>query len=138
MRRHRLNSGQAALDAIIDGGIVRGRISEIIGPIGSGFTTIAARFVSGATRADEVIARIESARSFDPADIAAGSTSLNPGLVGFDHVHCANNILCHEAGGLPLCALVSTTCCHRQAIRHPSPFRGRTSCEDTRCGYAIT
>jgi len=38
MRRHWLNSGLAALGAIIDGGIVRGRISEIIGPIGFGCT----------------------------------------------------------------------------------------------------
>ena len=60
MRRRRLSSGLAALDAIIDGGIVRGRVSEIIGPIGSGRTTIAACFVSAATRAGEVIAWIEN------------------------------------------------------------------------------
>jgi hypothetical protein len=49
-------------------------------PIGSGYNTIAARIESAARRAGEVIAWIESARSFDPADIAAGSASLNPGL----------------------------------------------------------
>ena len=77
MRRRRLSSGLAALDAIIDGGIVRGRVSEIIGPIGSGRTTIAACFASAATRACEVIAWIESTRSFDPADIAASGASLD-------------------------------------------------------------
>lgn len=76
MQRRRLSSGLAALDALIDGGIVRGRISEIIGPIGSGRTTVAARFVAAATQAGEVIAWIESTRSFDPAAIAASSARL--------------------------------------------------------------
>jgi hypothetical protein len=73
----RLSSGLAALDAIIDGGIVRGRVSEILGPLGSGRTTIAARFVAAATRAGEIIAWIESARSFAPAAIAASGASLD-------------------------------------------------------------
>jgi hypothetical protein len=72
----RLGSGLGALDAIIDGGLVRGRISEIIGPIGSGRTTVAARFVAAATQAGEIIAWIESTHSFDPAAIAAGNASL--------------------------------------------------------------
>jgi hypothetical protein len=72
----RLGSGLETLDALLDGGLVRGRISEIIGPIGSGRTTIAACFVSAATRAGEIIAWIESTHNFDPAAIAAGSASL--------------------------------------------------------------
>jgi hypothetical protein len=72
----RLSSGIAALDAIIDGGIVRGRISEIVGPVGSGRTTLAARFVSAATRAGEVVAWLEGARGFAPGDIAAASVDL--------------------------------------------------------------
>jgi recombination protein RecA len=75
-QRHRLSSGLAALDALLDGGIVRGRISEIIGPIGSGRTTIAACFVAVATRAGEVVAWLETTRSFAPAAIAASSASL--------------------------------------------------------------
>ncbi|HKN01683.1 MAG TPA: hypothetical protein VJX23_14295 [Candidatus Binataceae bacterium] len=76
-KHRRLSSGLTALDAILDGGVVRGRISEIVGPIGSGRTSIAARFISAATLAGEVAAWIESARNFDPADIAAGSASLD-------------------------------------------------------------
>ena len=68
--------GIVALDAILDGGIVRGRVSEFVGTVGSGRGTIAARFVSAATRAGEVVAWIESAHGFDPADIAAGSANL--------------------------------------------------------------
>jgi len=74
--RRRLSSGLAPLDAIIDGGIVHGRLSEIVGPIGSGRTTVAACFASAATRAGEIIAWIEHTRSFDPATIVAGSASL--------------------------------------------------------------
>ena len=72
----RLGSGLEALDALLDGGLVRGRISEIIGPIGSGRTTIATCFASVATRAGEIIAWIENTHNFDPAAIAAGSASL--------------------------------------------------------------
>jgi len=77
VKHRRLSSGIGALDAIIDGGLVRGRISEIVGPIGSGRTTIGARFVAVATCAGEVVAWIEGSRSFDPADIAAGSANLD-------------------------------------------------------------
>jgi hypothetical protein len=76
LQRHRLSSGLTALDALLDGGIVRGRISEIIGPIGAGRTTIAACFVAVATRAGEVVAWLENTRSFAPAAIAASSASL--------------------------------------------------------------
>jgi hypothetical protein len=77
VKHRRLSSGIAALDALIDGGLVRGRVSEIVGQVGSGRTTIGARFVAAATRAGEVVAWIEESRSFAPADIAAGSANLN-------------------------------------------------------------
>lgn len=75
--RRRLGSGLVALDAIIDGGIVRGRVSEIIGPVGSGRTTLAARFVSEATRAGETVAWIEGTHGFDPAAIDADRARLD-------------------------------------------------------------
>jgi len=77
LKHRRLGSGIATLDTIIDGGIVRGRVSEIVGPVGAGRTTVAARFVSAATRAGEVAAWIESTRSFNPGDVTAGNADLN-------------------------------------------------------------
>jgi hypothetical protein len=77
LKHRRLSSGLVALDAIIDGGIVRGRVSEIIGPVGSGRTTIAARFVSEATRAGETAAWVEGEHGFDPAAIGADRASLD-------------------------------------------------------------
>ncbi|MBE3604878.1 hypothetical protein IMX07_14750 [bacterium] len=75
--RRRLASGLAALDAIVDGGIVHGRVSEITGPVGSGRTTIAMRFVAAATRMGEVVAWLEDARRFDPASALAAGAVLD-------------------------------------------------------------
>ena len=77
LKHRRLSSGIGALDAILDGGLARGRISEIVGQVGSGRTTIGARFVAAATRAGEVVAWIEESRGFAPAEIAAGSANLD-------------------------------------------------------------
>jgi RecA DNA recombination protein len=73
---HRLSSGLAPLDALIDGGIPRGRISEITGRAGSGKTSIAASFASFATHRGEVAAWLDSAGSFDPESMAAAGVEL--------------------------------------------------------------
>ena len=73
----RLSSGIAALDAIVNGGIVRGRVSEIVGRPGFGRTSLAAAFVAVATRRGEVAAWIDSAGAFDPRSIAAAGADLS-------------------------------------------------------------
>ncbi len=73
----RLSSGIAALDAILDGGIVRGRVSEIVGRPGFGRTSLAASFAAIATRRGEVAAWIDSAGAFDPRSIAAAGADLS-------------------------------------------------------------
>jgi hypothetical protein len=72
----RLSSGLAPLDALIDGGIPRGRISEITGRAGSGKTSIAASFASFATRRGEVAAWLDASGSFDPESMAAAGVDL--------------------------------------------------------------
>jgi recA bacterial DNA recombination protein len=72
----RLSSGLAPLDALIGGGIPRGRISEITGRAGSGKTSIAASFASFATRCGEVAAWLDSSGSFDPESMAAAGVEL--------------------------------------------------------------
>src|SRR5260370_21489026 len=67
----RLSSGLAPLDALIDGGIPRGRISEITGRAGSGKTSIAASFTAYATHRGEVAAWLDTSGSFDPESMAA-------------------------------------------------------------------
>jgi recA bacterial DNA recombination protein len=72
----RLSSGLAPLDALIDGGIPRGRISEITGRAGSGKTSIAASFASFATQRGEVAAWLDASGSFDPESMAAAGVDL--------------------------------------------------------------
>jgi hypothetical protein len=72
----RLSSGLAPLDALIDGGIPRGRISEITGRAGSGKTSIAASFAAFATRRGEVAAWLDASGAFDPASMAAAGVEL--------------------------------------------------------------
>jgi recA bacterial DNA recombination protein len=72
----RLSSGLAPLDALIDGGIPRGRINEITGRAGSGKTSIAASFAAFATRRGEVAAWLDSSGSFDPESMAAAGVDL--------------------------------------------------------------
>lgn len=72
----RLGSGLTPVDAILDGGIVRGRISEIVGARGSGRVSLAAAFVAAATGRGEVAAWIESSAAFDPASMAGAGVDL--------------------------------------------------------------
>lgn len=73
----RLASGLAQLDAILSGGIARGRISEILGPASSGKTAVAASFAASATRMGEVAAWIDLPGAFDPASVEAAGADLS-------------------------------------------------------------
>jgi hypothetical protein len=72
----RLSSGLALFDDLIDGGIPRGRISEITGRAGSGKTSIAASFAKSATHRGEVAAWLDGSGSFDPESMAAAGVEL--------------------------------------------------------------
>jgi hypothetical protein len=73
--RH-LSSGIAPLDAILGGGIVRGRISEIVARPGFGRTSLASAFTAAATRRGEVAAWIDSSGAFDPQSVVAAGVDL--------------------------------------------------------------
>jgi hypothetical protein len=72
----RLVSGLAPLDALLEGGIPRGRISEIIGAPGSGKTSLAAAFAASATSRGEVAAWLDASGAFDPDSMAAAGVEL--------------------------------------------------------------
>ena len=72
----RLASGLAAVDSLIGGGIIRGRISEILAPSGAGKTSLAAAFLASSTGYGEVAAWIDAADNFDPESIAAAGVDL--------------------------------------------------------------
>ena len=96
--RH-LSSGIAPLDAILEGGIVRSRVSEIVARSGFGRTSLAASFVAVATRRGEVAAWIDSTGAFDPHSIAAAGADLSRILwIGADAVLRARDAA--ESGSL--------------------------------------
>lgn len=73
--RH-LSSGITQIDTLVGGGIVRGRISELIGPISAGRTSLAAAFAASATYRGEVVGWIDGANAFDPASMVTAGVAL--------------------------------------------------------------
>jgi len=74
-KNHRIPSGLRHIDDLIEGGIIKGRISEIIAQPGAGKTSLAAAFATNVTRR-EAVAWIDAADDFDPASIAAAGVEL--------------------------------------------------------------
>ncbi len=75
-KERRLSSGLTLIDNLLGGGIVRGRISEIVGGTSAGKTSLAACFVASATRRGETAAWIDPLGACDPATIAATGADL--------------------------------------------------------------
>jgi hypothetical protein len=75
-KERRLPCGIATVDALIGGGIPRGRVSEILGRQGSGRTTLAAAFAAQATRHGETAAWIDASGALDPASLAEAGVDL--------------------------------------------------------------
>jgi hypothetical protein len=59
--------GLAPLDARLGGGVPRGHVSELIGPVSSGRTSLAWSWLGAATRRAESAALIDTFDRFDPA-----------------------------------------------------------------------
>ncbi len=73
----RLGASLAPINALLEGGIPRGRISEIAGRRSCGKTSLAAAFISSATRRGEVAAVIDLANAFDPSTMAEAGVDLS-------------------------------------------------------------
>jgi len=58
--------GVVALDARLPGGLPRGHVSEVIGPVSSGRTSLAWAWLGAATRRGEAVALIDTFDRFDP------------------------------------------------------------------------
>jgi hypothetical protein len=64
-----LSTGIEALDAaLLGGGLPRGRLTELLGPTGSGKTTLARAMVEAAVSAHGWVAYIDAQRTLDPRD----------------------------------------------------------------------
>jgi recombination protein RecA len=75
-KERRLTCGITPIDSLIGGGIVRGRISEIVGNSGTGKTSLAAAFAASITGRGEVAAWIDAGGGFDPASIEEAGVDL--------------------------------------------------------------
>jgi hypothetical protein len=104
----RLPSQLDVVDDLLDGGLPRGRVSELVGPQSSGKTSLLIAFLAAATRRSEVTAYVDLADSLSPASFAAAGVDLEHLLWVRPHslkdaVRCAEIIL--QAGGFAAVAL---------------------------------
>jgi RecA/RadA recombinase len=72
----RLSTGLAALDAVLDGGLPRGRISELAGGPSAGRTGIACAIAAHATWAGETIGWVDPEDALDAEAAAAAGVAL--------------------------------------------------------------
>ena len=70
-------TGIFALDAMLAGGLARGQISEISGPLSSGCTAVALAMVAAATQRGEAVAYIDSTDNFHPASAEQAGVNLD-------------------------------------------------------------
>lgn len=70
-----LSTGVPELDGSIEG-CPRGRITEIIGPVSSGRTTLLHAIIAEATRLGEFCAIVDTMNSFDPISASAAGADL--------------------------------------------------------------
>ena len=75
-REARLATGFAALDAVLDGGVPRGRLSEIVGPTSTGLTSLLHRLLGHVTGQGQLAAWIDAPDAFDPASAVAAGIDL--------------------------------------------------------------
>ncbi len=104
----RLPSGIVGVDVLLGGGLPRGRISEMLGPLMSGKTSLLWVLLAAATRRGEVVAWVDLADALHPASVAAAGADLErvlwvrpPSLT--DGLRCTELLL--QAGGFGVVAL---------------------------------
>ncbi len=69
-------TGIAAVDALLDGGLPVGAISEVVGPECSGRTTLSLAFVASCTARGQVCAWVDACDALDPESAAASGVHL--------------------------------------------------------------
>ena len=73
---HHLPSGIAALDAVLGGGLPRGRLTELSGPRSTGRTGLACAVAARATQTGETIAWVDPEDALEPEAAAAAGIAL--------------------------------------------------------------
>ena len=73
----RLDTGIQSLDALLDGGFPRGRLSEIVGAPSCGRTALMSVLLAAATRRGEVTAVVDLPNALYPSTLSAAGTDLD-------------------------------------------------------------
>jgi len=141
--RGRLSTGISAVDRLTDGGIARGTLTEICGPVSSGRTSFLFALLSRATRQGECCAWIDASGSFDPASAFAAGADLSRVL----WVNCDGNTehalkavdLLTQGGGFGLVVLDMADTPEREVrrISLASWFRLRHAAERTGAALVV-
>lgn len=74
--RERLATGFAALDAVLDGGLPRGQLTELVGTASTGLTSVVHRLLGHVTGQGLVAAWIDAPDAFDPASAVTAGVDL--------------------------------------------------------------
>ena len=69
-------TGIAAVDELLDGGFPVGAISEIVGPVSSGRSSLALAFLAARTNEELICAWVDAEDAFDPESAAASGVRL--------------------------------------------------------------
>ena len=116
----RLATGFAALDAVLDGGLPRGQLSELVGATSTGLTSLVHRLLGHVTGQGHVTAWIDAPDAFDPASAATAGIDLER-LLWVRPPDLATAFTAAEAllgmGGFPLVLLDASA----------APYRPRTA-----------
>ena len=72
----RVSSGVAAIDAVLAGGLPRGRISELVGGQSAGRTAVLLAVLAAATRRGEVVACVDCADALHPESVLRAGADL--------------------------------------------------------------
>jgi len=152
--RETASTGIPAVDALLDGGLPVGAISELTGPASSGRTSLALAFLARRTREDSVCAWVDAADAFDPESAAASGVALRqllwvrcrdaqPGARSqpwsrLDQALRATDLLL-QAGGFAalILDLGSTAPEHGCRIPLATWFRFRQAADRTRCSLVV-
>jgi len=102
-------TGCDPLDTALHGGLRRGHLSEIVGGMSSGRTTVMSGMVAAATRRGEAAAIVDACDTFDPSSAAARGMDLARLLWVRDHGDATRALqafsLILQAGGFGLVVL---------------------------------
>jgi hypothetical protein len=134
--REFLPTGVSAVDAVLDGGLPVGAVTEMIGAECSGRTALALSFVAQLTKGERVCAWIDVSNALSPESAAASGIDLKRLLWVRCGVQAANQPASSSQGEFALkqraSPMASATCCDAMPSLRVAPNRNEGFGSDAR------